>query len=270
MLAASAQSPAELKAYYEKQKVEIAKNFTGPELKSEITVVLKNGEGKTGVLRQLSDNGVQLLAGGTLVTYRKRHLNEATCAQLFAEEYAHAEAIRRTRAYKRGHTKRVQDTAHKGSLSVRSKVKETRDQKTEVKEIEEGTWNIETKDFTRVQNLKVTVVNRTSHPDTYSLEWYFFVKDKKGSRVTIHSKGSKEITLKGRQKGTHEVASKEYASQKLARGWVACCGMSADYEDVTGVDVEGYLVVLKCGNEVLARDASAKRYLDPDWILLCK
>ncbi len=268
MLAAPAQSTEDLKAYYEGQKAEIAKNFTGPELKSEITIVLKDGEEKTGVLRQLSDNGVQLLADGALVTYRKRELSEASCAKLFAEEYAHAEAIKRTRAYKRGHSKRVQGNTHKASLRVNPTNKRTSFNETENKEVDEGSWNNETKTRNMVKTLTVSIANQMTHADTYTLKWYFFAQALDQDNVVIQSRGSEEIKLGGRQQVKRKIVSKEYSTETITSNWTACCGMSTSSQKRKGVEERGYLVVLKCGDEVVDRQASTKRYLDPDWLKL--
>ena len=271
MLAAPAQSTEDLKAYYEKQKAEIEKNFTGPELKSEITIVLKDGEEKTGVLRQLSDNGVQVLADGVLATYRKRELSEASCAKLFAEEYAHAEAIKRTRAYKRGHAQRVQLNTHKGSLSVITRTERDGSRDVTNKEHEDGaTTETETKVQTEVRTLKVSVSNQTTHSDRYTLKWYFFAQNMGEEDVYIQSRGSKVIDVKGKSRVKHEVASQGCSVKKVAHNYTACCGKSTSSEKKSGVLEKGYLIVLKCGDEVVDRQASDKRYVDPDWIKLCR
>lgn len=269
--AALAQPKEELKAYYEKQKEELAPTFVAPETGSEIMVVLLDGEERTGTLRQLTDNGIQLLSDGALVTFRKRELTEGTCAKLFAEDYAHAEAIKRTHAYKRGHSARVLEKAHKGTLSGRVKMERDSSRNTEIEESEDGTWTIDTKDYVSTQNLTATLANKTTHPDTFTLKWYFFVQTKDGKKnIRIHSRGSKEFKLEGGQKIQHKIVSEEYALKKVSRGWVACCGKSEDHENVTGEEEKGYLLVLKCDDEILARDASSKRYLHPDWVRLLR
>ncbi len=270
MLAAPAQSEEDLKAYYEKQKAEIEKNFTGPELKSKITIVLKDGEEKTGVLRQLSDNGVQLLVDGALVTYRKRELDEASCAKLFAEEYAHAEAIKRTRAYKRGSAARKQRNTHKGGLSVNATTKRSSDLSHDSEARGSSSMDTEEKMYSKIQKLTISVANRTTHPDTYSLKWYFFVQQIGTDNVAIHSSGSEEIELEGRQKVEHKVASKVYDSKKVTKSWNSCPTCSTSETKVTGSEGQGYLVLLKCGDEILDKKASSKRYLNPDWVMMCR
>ena len=269
MLAMPAQAE-DLRAYYEQQKLELAKTFVAPEAGTEITLVLLDGEEKSGVIRHLSETGVQLLSDNALVTIRKHELDEATCAQLFAEEYAHIEAIKRTRAYKRGASERVQKNTHKAALSVSPTNKRTSSNETENKEVEEGSWNIETKTRNMVKTLTVSISNRTSHPDTYSLKWYFFVQKVGEDNVSIHHSGSERIELEGRQNVKRSIASKEYSTKTTTRNWTACCGKSSSSQKKKGIEERGYLVVLKCGDEVVARDASAERYLDPDWIKLCQ
>lgn len=268
MLAAPSQAE-DLRAYYAKQKAEIATTFTGPETGSEITVVLLNGEERTGVVKQLTENGVQLLSDEALVTFKKHELNEASCARLFAEDYAHAMAIKRTRAYKQAQSK-AGPVTHQGSLSVSAKTERDSDTKTVSKEKEEGTLDKITTTKTQVQNLTLTVANRTKRADTYSLEWYFFAQPEDEDSVKVHSRGSKELKLGANQKVTQKIASDAVVSKKVVTNWLACCGKATSDEETTGLDVKGYLVVLKCGGEVLDRKASSKRYLDPDWVKLCR
>lgn len=268
MLVSPAQSGEDLKAYYESQKAELVKSFTAPELKSEITIGLANGEEKSGVLRQLSDNRVRILADGALLTYGKHELNEATCAQLFAEEYAHAEAIKRTRVHKRGSATRSQKQIHKASLNVGSTNQRTSSNQTENKEVEEGSWNNETKTRTLVKTLEVSIANQMPHADTYTLKWYFFAQKLGQDQVVIHSQGSEKIKLEGKQLVKRKVMSEAYATDTITRNWEACCGKSTSSQKKSGVEEKGYLVVLKCGNEVVVRKASSKLYLDPDWFKL--
>lgn len=260
----------DLKAYYEQQKLEIAKTFVAPEAGTEITLVLLDGKEKSGVIRHLSDTGVQILSDNALATFRKHELDEATCAQLFAEEYAHAEAIKRTRAHKRGASARAKTNTHSASLSVISKNKRTSFNETENEEVEEGAWNIETKKRNEVKTLSISVANRTSHPDTYTLKWYFYEQEVGKDNITIQSRGSEEISLNGQQAVKRKIVSKEYVAKTVTRNWLACCGKSSSSQKKSGKQERGYLVVLKCGDKVLARKASSKLYLDPDWVKLCQ
>ena len=269
MLAVPAQSE-DLKAYYEKQKAEIAPTFTAPELGSEVTVVLLDGQERTGVLKQLTDNGVQLLSDGTLVTFRKHELLEGSCPHLFADDYAHVEAIKRTRVYKQGHAKRVRDNIHEASLSVSTKNKKSSSSETENKDAEAGSWDINTKTRNMVKTLVVSIANRTTHADSYTLKWYFFAQDLDQNSIVIQSLGSEKIELEGKQRVKREIVSKEYTTETITRNWVACCGKSTSSQEKKGVQERGYLVLLKCGDEVVARQASSKSYLDPDWLKLCQ
>ena len=270
MQAMPAQSE-DLKAYFEKQKAELVQSFTAPASGTDITLVLLDGEEKTGVIRYLSETGIQILSDNTLATFRKHELDEGTCAKLFAEEYAHVEAMKRTRTYKRGHTKRAKDSTHKGSLSVSSKMDRDGTRDTSNRESDSGgVTETEIKVQTEVRNLKVLISNQTTHPDRYTLKWYFFAQDLGKEDVYIQSRGSKEVEVKGRSRVTHEVKSKGSSIRKASHNYTACCGKTAASENKTGVEEKGYLVVLKCGDEVIDRKASDKRYMDPDWIKLCQ
>ena len=270
MLAMPAQAE-DLRTYYEQQKLELAKTFVAPEAGAEITLVLLDGEEKSGVIRHLSETGVQILSDNALVTFRKHELDEASCAQLFADEYAHVEAIKRTRAHKQGSAVRTQRNTHQGKLSVLTEVERdgTRDVKN--KDHTDGaTTETETKTQTEVRNLKISVANRMAHPDTYTVKWYFFAQDMNKDSIYIQSRGSKEIQLKGREQVKHTISSEGCTTKKVARNYTACCGKSTSSEKKSGVMERGYLVVLKCGDEVLSREASSKHYLDPDWVKLCQ
>lgn len=259
----------DLKAYYEKQKAELVQSFTAPASGTDITLVLLDGEEKTGVIRHLSENGIQILSDNALATFRKHELDKATCAKLFAEEYAHVEAIKRTRAYKRGASERARLNIHKGSLSVSSSIKRSSDMSSDSDERDGGTMEEEVKAYSRVQNLMVSVANRADHPDTYSLKWYFFVQKIGTDNVSIHSSGSEKIELEGREKVKRKIVSKEYSSKKVTKSWISCPKCSTSDTKVSGEEGEGYLVLLMCGDEIIDKEASSKRYLNEDWLKMC-
>lgn len=272
VMAGSAQSE-DLKAYYEKQKAEIAPTFTAPAIGAEITITLVDGQAHTGVIKQLTEIGVQILSDETYVTCKKRELSEASCVQLFAEDYAHAMAIKRTRAYKRGHAERVHLNTHKGSLSVKSSTQRASDlsqDKTEKTKESGGSMETESTAFSRVNRLTMSIVNRTTHPDTYTLVWYFFVQEIGTDNVAIHNSESEEIRMEGRQKITRKVMSKPYDSSKVTKSWISCPTCSTSDTKTTGLEEQGYLVLLMCGDEILDKKASSKRYLNVDWLKICK
>jgi hypothetical protein len=90
----------DLKAYYEQQKAEIAPSFKAPQLGSEITISLAAGQKRTGILMKLNDSEVSLMTDAGSVHYKKSALHEISRASLFADDFAHAKAMERTREYK--------------------------------------------------------------------------------------------------------------------------------------------------------------------------
>jgi len=271
---------ADLKAYYEREKKALVSTFSKPELGSTITVTLLDGQEKTGKIKQLTKNGVQLLSEGALVTFSRHKLKKESCAQLFAEDYAEVEALKRTRAYKRSLSASLKSMKqpHRGSLSVGVKTKKDETNDRTIDNGDDGTMTKETKKLNRVQELTISVLNPNARPEEYTLEWYFFaqqVKKEKGIEVGDHKfvildQGSAEIKLGARQKVKRKVSSGECILTKTTFDFEACCGRSTVTQYEKGQEMKGYLVILKSGDKVLARKASSKRYLKPDWVKMCR
>lgn len=259
------------KAYYEKQKASLKTGFAAPALNTDLTLHLKDGTEYTGSLAQLTEGGVQIMVDEIPMSFRKHELSEQTCAKLYAEEYAHVEAMTRTRAY-RDKVKSGQGgpAKHIAVLTVKNKVDRASEREGSTEQKEEGTWERETTTRTSVQNLDITIANRSAQADSYSIEWYFFSEkvDEKGIR--IHSQGSADVKVDAGRQIKRAVKSESYVTKKKVNNFVACCGKATYNEKQLGLDDKGYLVVVKCGDKVLTRKASNKAYLNVDWVTLCR
>lgn len=266
-LAASANAE-DYRAYYEKQKAGLKKTFVAPAVGSEVKLLLLDGEEYTGSLKQLTEGGVQILSDEITLSFRKHELDKTTCVRLFAEEYAHAVALEKTRAYKKnGGAKPVK---HIAVLNVKDKVERSIEKEGSEEETDSGTWLRELTTKTSIQNLEISVANMTSHPDTFTLAWYFFSEEIDGEGIRIHSQGSEIIEIGSKKKLKRSVKSDEYIARRKTDNFVACCGKATDNEKKDGLDDKGYLVVVKCGDKVIARKASSKAYLNVDWVTLCR
>ncbi len=267
----------DLKAYYDQQKEEIAPSFKAPQLGTEITIILAAGQKRIGILMKLTDSEVSLMADAGSVTYKKTALHETSRTQLFADDYAHAKAMERTQEYKQQlHQEGLaeqQAGLHEGRISVSSKI--DKDSTKEVEEDEQENKNgdtITTTKITRtqtaIQNLKITISNNTTHPDTYSLEWYFLGQTLVSETVGIHDSGTQNITVDARKRTQHTAESKAFVIEKISVNRESSnSGSSRDPKVTeTGKEIAGYVVLLKYNGEIIDQKASASVYLSEEWM----
>lgn len=275
LVSAGTAADEEIKSYYEQQKAIFQWAFKAPAIGSDIVVVLENGEEHRGILKKLSDKGVQILSGEELLTCRRKELSDETRMLLFAADYAHFKALESARSYDKlsDETKAqlsgVPGRVYPGKLSVSVKKDKDADRSEDGSLSTSGYRSEERKAWSEVQHLTVSVSNSTSVPATYSLRWYFFSRDVGTDRLAIHCQGYEIIKLKGKQKVKKGVSSKKYTKHRSSTNtttrYAGRNKTTAD-EREWGVEEEGYLVLLMSGDTVVDRKASAKRYLDPDWI----
>jgi hypothetical protein len=285
----------DLKAYYEQQKAEFVPTFVAPELGAEVSIKLAAGQTRKGILMKLTASELSLLADtGSTVTYRRTALHESSRAQYFAEDHAHAKALEKMREYRQQlHNEDIaeqQANIHDGRISVTAKVDKDSDKDVDEDERDnEKTGNTTTtttttKTYTDIQNLKITIANNATHPDTYTLEWYFFGKamekttssgrgdkvDKKPleRKTALHDSGTKRITVDGRKRRMEEVSSKAFVVEKITVDRVSSNSSNSQDPRVTesGKENAGWLVLLKYGDAILDRKASSKSYLTEEWL----
>jgi hypothetical protein len=291
-------SPAkgdDLKAYYEQQKAELLSSFVPPALGSEVTVVLAGGQERSGILMKLSNDAVTLMSDtGTTVDYRRMALKDESRALFFADDFSHVQALEKTRDYKEqmllDSMAEEQANLHQGLISVTASVDKSSDKQVEEDEKDnEKTGNsttttTTTKTYTETQNLKITISNNTTHPDTYNLEWYFFAqamqkttqsdRDQKESvkpleqKTSTHSSGSKTVTVDARKRIQQEVSSDPFIVEKVTIDRVSSDNNNSHDPRVTesGKENAGWVVLLKYQGEILDKKASARKFLEDDWL----
>jgi len=279
-----------LRQYYEKQKAELARTFVAPQLGAEVKVALASGQPRTGLLMKVGEDEITVLSeSGDTVVYKRHAMKESTRAQFFAEDHAQMKALEKTRAYKNhllsenlaaenAHT-------HEGSLSVSAKVEKSSDKTKDVAENkskrtgEKRQTTKVTRTSTEVQTLVVTVSNPITHPDTYTLEHYFFSEPvSKGQRnpgrgkkasvgendgITLKAKGSQIVSVPARGRQSVQIQSEPFQVVKVE---TSTDGYSHREPRETGEESAGYIVILKHGTRVLDMKASAKSYLNEEWL----
>jgi hypothetical protein len=268
----------DLKAYFEKQKTEIAPTFQPPELGNEITLSLAAGQQRSGILIKLTDSAVSLMTDSGLMVYKRSNLHDSTRALLFAEDYAHAKAIEKTREYKQQrhieNIKEQQAGTHDGRISVASKLDKKSDKTIdEDKRENPNTGDTTTKETTTrtktaIQKLSVTIANNTTHPDTYTLEWYILAESVSGGEPSTFDDGSETITVGAGKRVRHEIESESMVATEVTVERISSAGSSGQDPQVTarGNEPAGYVVLLKYGNTILDKKASSKSFLTDEWL----
>ncbi len=268
----------DLKTYFEQQKAEIAPTFQPPALGNDITLTTTAGQKRNGILIKLTDDAVSLMTDSGLKVYKRNTLHDSTRERLFAEDYAHAKAIEKTRKYKQQlhleNIKEMQAGAHDGRIAVTSKLDKKSDKAVEKDEREnentgETTTKITTtKTQTATQKLTVTITNNTTHPDTYTLKWFILAQSVSGGAPKIHDKGSDTVLVDARKRVRHEVTAEEIVATEVTTERESSNGYSGQDPQVNarGSEPAGYVVLLTHGSTILDKKASSKTYLTDDWL----
>ncbi|MBT8043059.1 MAG: hypothetical protein KJN98_07800, partial [Pontiella sp.] len=209
----------ELKRYYEEQ-VELFKTaFQAPMPGSEIRLKLAGGQTRTGILMKLSADEISVMTDSGMVSYRRLAVHESVRARFFAEDFAHAMALDKIREFRQ---QQMQDTlreqladTHDGGLVVVARADKSSDKSVDEEERESRsgtsfTITTATRTYTLIQNLKITVSNRTNHPDTYALEWYFYASPVGTGNLLVHDKGGRRVPVDSMKRVVETVASKSY------------------------------------------------------------
>ncbi|MDF7822405.1 hypothetical protein P4B35_00150 [Pontiellaceae bacterium B12227] len=294
VLSVTTHAADDLKTYYEKQKAELAPTFEAPQLGSQVTVKTAAGQSRTGILMKLDALSISLMTDTGNVSYKRMALHETSRAQFFAEDFAHVKALEMTRLYKDElHKENVAERAagiHAGTLYISAKVDKDSDKKVEKKENENKRTgekresSITTRTYSETQVLNIGVANTTTHSDRYTVEYFFFYKtvssdndDKKKKEkepeadvkeyknVRLLDKGSKSVTVDAKRRETISITSEPCVVEKVET--TSSSGYSSNRGPrVSGRESAGYLVLLRYGSEILDKKASAKSYLDDEWV----
>lgn len=278
LLVAIPQSPADdIKDFYEKQKAEIAPTFTPPELGSEVTVFMAAGQPRTGILMKLTDAEISLMTDAGAVSYKRFALKESSRAQFFAEDFAHVKALEKTQEYKeRQHLEGVAQeyaSMHEAGLTVVSKIDKSSDknverEETETKAGDTVTTTTTTKTRTEIQNLIVTIANNSTHPDTYTLEWYFLAVPIEGGDATVHDSGTASVTVEARSRHQRTITAAAFVEEEVSVNRDSSNSGHSGDPRVTkkGKENAGYVVLLKFGSDILDKKASSNTYLSDEWL----
>ncbi len=267
----------DLRAYYEQKKAEVMPTFTTPELGSEVTLKMASGQTRTGVLMRLNAEEISIITdAGDTVSYKRGMLHESTRAQFFAEDFAHVKAMELTRQYSKeiqlGALAEEEANTHEGRLDVTAKTEKKADTEKEEKEgenreSEKTVTRTTTRTEIQSQILTVSISNLTSHPDTYSLHWYFISEDAAGDKISVHESGTKKVTVDARKRITETVKSKDYKWVKASTVHTGATGYSSEPRiKESGEEPAGYLIILKYNDEILDAKASSKTFLGEEWM----
>jgi hypothetical protein len=165
------------------------------------------------------------------------------------------------------------DITHVGRISVICKVEKKCDRKMEEKEIENKNTHrtVIVRTFTKTKSktptLAVTIYNRTTHPDTYMLEWYSFAKLPTGDQINTNDSGSENITVGVRNQCKESITPKTMVLTETTIERENENGGTSDPKVTEKGRINaGYLVLLKHGDTILDRKASCKKYLTDQWL----
>lgn len=292
ILAISSFAADDLKSYYEKQKAEILPTFSAPQLGSQVTIKITNGQTRTGILMKLSADSLSLMSDtGATMDYKRTALHETSRAQFFAGDFAHIKALELTKEYKdklhAGYVAEKEAGVHDGRITVTAKSEKENDKEVEKEEREnkntgeKRVYTTTTRTYQDVINLKVNVANFATHADSFTVKYCFFgQRVSKGERnnnkknkdtdeikpgtLSLKSEGVKKVSVDPRGRKTVDIKSEPFVITKteLDTG----TGYTNRDPAVKGEESAGWLVILMYGDRVLDTQASHKSYLSESWI----
>lgn len=272
----------DLRQYYETQKEELLESFEPPETGKEVTIKLTTGAIHRGELALLTPGTVTIMMEVGPVTYSRLMLDTFTRKTMFAEDYAHYTAYDRTRALKNkleGNPRQIGEArTHLGRLSVKSSLKKTNDRNVVETTKDNTEITTTTKSKAETCTLKISVANMTPGDDTYQLEWYFIktpITEDGEIDPVLGDKGSTEIQVPGKKKIDHTVTSLDFTWAEVTTERInndldnGSGGGDARVAD-SGDEYRGFVVLLKCGNEILDEKSSSKTFLSDEWMAKLK
>lgn len=249
LLSAFSAQSENLRAYYEQQKIEIVSTFQAPEPGTKLTIVLVSDGEIQGTLVKLTDTELTLMTPEGETLYPQTALTKSSRTKLFAADYADAEARKRTLLRKKELQTEVAANTHKGQITVSAKTETDIDSTKEKKKNKTTT----TKTKSVVMELTITTRNKTSHTDTYQLEWFVFSRSVNDREITTHDSGVEEITVEAGKPLTHKIKAKPITEITVAK--------EDKKPQVSGDKKAGYLVLLKHGDTILNKQSNSKTFL---------
>lgn len=265
----------DLRAYYEEQKAEAIKSFSAPETGSSVRVKLATGTVRSGTLQALNTDSVTVETEIGPITYKKAMIDASSRRLFFADDYAEAIAVSRTKQLKMQQSRSTQksgaDVVHSARVTATGKVRRERNTKKEISEktnkekgtTEEKETRITTE--TQIYNIEIALANTSRNEDTFKLEWYFLCRNIEGdSDLFIAEKGSKEFTIAGQSRIKHAVSSSPVTRVKIQKSGGDNSDKDTDSE--SGADLKGYIVVARHGDKILSKTATSSGLLKEDWL----
>ena len=272
------------RVFYETAKKEIAPTFIAPSLGSQVTITTASGQAREGILMKLDAGAITLMTDTGSVSYKRSALKEASRSEFFAEDFAHVKALEKTKLFKdelrKENLAAEAASIHSGVLSVRGKIDKDSDKHVEQEDREspqsgeKRQITTTTRTYTETQQLTIGVANNTTHAENYTVDYFVFYRTVLGEDqsetepadkdVRLQDKGSRRVTVDANRRESFSIESEPCVVEKVSvdRG-----GYSGDRAPrSSGKESAGYLVLLKHGSTVLDKKASAKSYLDDEWV----
>ncbi len=109
-----------------------------------------------------------------------------------------------------------------------------------------GSYN---RNYKRSVGIQITVRNMSRFEDELKIEWYFIAKQLSDSKLSIFDRGAKTMKLKAGENVMAAAASKPIEAKD--HNYVL-----AGVRHVSGSKLEGYAVLVKAGDEVVASNYS--------------
>ncbi|WP_372796490.1 hypothetical protein [Pontiella sp.] len=155
-------------------------------------------------------------------------------------------------------------------ISVQGDLEKDRDSS----KTESAKSNSSSKTETQYYDLKVTVANTGKYDGTFDLEWYFFkrpldAKGKKGDPV-LCEKDKTSLTLGGMQRTEHLITSGSlsWTESKSSKSSSGKNSNSSAKKSISGAVYGGYVLLLRADGEIVAKNASDRKFLSDEWIAM--
>lgn len=292
---AFADARSEALAFYRERKKELIGTFTPPEKGTDITVTLKSGITKTGKIASLTKQMLTIEGDDlTFTTLSKDDLAPESQQILFAAEYADAKAkeeareyaqeLRKKNAAKRKEENRVREATLRVSYDV-DKGKPEKDEQSEEYDHSNGETyerSVTVKTTSETPTLKIIASNKTKHEDEFTLEWYFILKPVQQGRKgdpACFEKGSETIKLGPGQQINRTITAKKILKETEVEQYderdderdnaqeKKRKGKNKDKKRSSGDVAEGYVVLIKHGDEIIDKKSNENIYISDVWLL---
>jgi len=166
---------------------------------------------------------------------------------------------------------------HEVSLSVTAETTQTRDRTQSSDEKDNFSATTTTDAESETCSLEIEISNATDQKDAYQLEWFFISKKKADNgdeKFVILDFGKSPVSLLGGAGIVQTVQSKPFVltTKTIDRTPRAAKNNNVGNSTRTrsGDTYAGYIVLLKAGDEILAKESNESRFLEDEWLERCK